>query len=60
MPPPDPAEPGVLAHQFLHFTILLFFQLLDEAPEDGHLELDVLSDLGGREMPGSVRKSVMH
>lgn len=39
--------------QLLHFPILLLLQLLDEAPEDGHLEFDVLGNLGGRGAAGN-------
>lgn len=48
-----PPQPHVLVLQLLHFPILLLLQLLDEAPEDGHLKFDVLSDLGGRRAAGN-------
>lgn len=45
---PASTQPHVLVLQLLHFPIFLLLQLLDEAPEDGHLEFDVLGDLGRR------------
>lgn len=51
--PPRSSRPHVLVLQLLHFPVLLLLQLLDEAPEDGHLEFDVLGDLGGRGRAGN-------